>query len=635
MPTIMKADRNLLAGLGIVLAVVLFLAINIFAGQVLDSARADLTDDSLYTVSDGTKLVLASISEPITIRMYKSSEIDNLGPYLVSHAERVEQLLDEYVRLSDGKLAVEFYAPQSFSPEEDLAVADGLRGMSLGAAGGQSYFGLAGTNSTDDLDTISFLAPERGNFLEYDLTRMISNLATPDKAIVAVMGDLPLRGTQQDGFRPWLLLDQLKQFFDVRFVPRSIEQIPDDVVVLMLTHPQKLDDKSKYAVDQFVMGGGRVLAFIDPFAETLTGRMGMAPGQDPKDTSIEDMEPLLASWGVHMEPGVFVADRQSARQVQGMDRGRPVVAPYLAWITMQQSNFATDDVITASAQRIVFNSAGAINLREDATTTITPLIVTSRDSANMALSKIRAMPNPVNLLAEFEPDDKTFILAARVSGPVKSAFADGPPDEVEDEEVRAAHKAEADAPLNLVLVGDGDMLTDAAWARRQRSLGQTFSIPVSSNADFVISALDNLSGTEGLMGLRSRGLTLRPFEVLQAMTREAEGLYRATEQELLAKIEETQARIASLQQQEPDGGGATLLTAEQQDAIEESRGQMIDLRHELREVQFALRQDVNRLETRIRALNIWAVPLVIGLVAIGLALIRRLRAARFQASIAH
>ena len=633
LPRIMNADRSLLAGLGIVLAVVLFLAINVFSGQVLDSARADLTDDSLYTVSQGTKQVLASIGEPITIRMYKSSEVDDLGPYIVGHAERVRQLLDEYVRLSEGKLAVEYYAPQPFSPEEDLAVADGLRGMTLGADGTQSYFGLAGTNSTDDLDTISFLAPERGNFLEYDLTRMINNLATPEKSIVAIMGDLPLRGTQADGFRSWLLLEQLEQFFDVRFIARQTDTIPPEVVVLMLAQPQKLNEKSLYAVDQFVMNGGRLLAFIDPLAESLLGRLG--PGRDPPDTSIEDMEPLLASWGVYMEAGLYVGDRQAARQVQGMDRNRPVVAPYLAWIMMQQGNLAADDVITASLQRMIINSVGAIEPREGATTTIKPLIVTSRDSANMPVSKIRMMPNPVDLLNEFQPDDQLFVIAARVTGPITSAFADGPPEDVEDEEIRAAHKAEAVAPLNLILVGDGDMLTDATWARRQRSMGQVFAVPVSSNADFVIGALDNLTGSEGLMGLRSRGLTLRPFEVLQAMTKKAEGLYRAKEQELLAKIEETQTRIAGLQQQEPDGGGATLLTAEQQDAIEESRGEMIDLRHELREVQFALRQDVNRLETQIRALNIWAVPLVIGLVAIGLALIRRLRAARFQASIAH
>ncbi len=628
------ADRNLLACLGIVLAIILFLAINVLAGRVLDTARADLTEDSLYTVSEGTKLVLSAIDEPITIRMYKSAQIKDLGAYMVSHAERVEQLLDEYVRLADGKLTVEYYNPQPFSPEEDLAVADGLRGMTLGAEGTQSYFGLAGSNSTDDIDTIGFLAPERGNFLEYDLTRMINNLAKPDKAIVAIMGDLPVRGTQMDGFRTWLVLDQMSQFFDVRFLPRQIEKIPDDVVVLMLVHPQKIEDKSLYAVDQYVMGGGRVLAFMDPFAEVLKGRM--QPGQDPPDTSIEDLEPLLASWGVHMEADKFVGDRVAARQVQAMDSNRrPVVAKYLAWLTMEQANLASEDVITASARRILLNSVGAIEAREGATTAITPLIVTSPESNYIQISKIKVQPNPVGLLAEFQSADRSFVIAGRVTGPVTSAFPDGPPEDVEDEEVRAAHVAEAVAPLNLVLVADGDMLSDATWARRQRVLGQTYSIPVASNADFVISALDNLSGSEGLMGLHGRGLTLRPFEVLQAMEQEAENRYRAKEQELLAGIEVTQSKIAELQQQEPEVAAVALLTSEQQDMIEDFRSQMIDQRRELREVQFALRQDVERLETQLKALNIWAVPVVIGLVAMVLALIRRFRAARFQASIAH
>jgi len=575
--------------------------------------------------------VLARIDEPITIRFYQSKDAEKLGSFVSTQSKRVNELLKQYARLSNGKVKVERYDPQPFSPEEDLAVADGLRGIALGAETIQVYFGLAGVNSTDDTDAIPFLAPDRANFLEYDLTRLVYNLANPDKPIVALIGDLPIRGTAQNNFRPWVVLEQALQLFDIRSLSGSIDKIPDDAQILILAQPMIKDEKTLYAIDQFVMRGGRVLAFVDPVTELLDANF--MPGRAPKQTAVADIDKLLDSWGVSMNQERVVGDRKLARQVQTTDRGRPVVSPYIAWLTVEAANMNTEDVVTGGVLRVNLRTPGAIRPRPGATTRIEPLLMTTPDVMEVLTAKVQTMPNVSDLLAEFQPTGQPLVLGARVTGPVKSAFPDGPPAAVEKEEIRAAHLATAKAPLNLLLFGDADMLSDAVWVQLQNMMGQRYAVPIANNGDLFMAALDNLAGSEGLLGLRGRGLSLRPFEVLQKMEDDAQLRYRAKERELQQKIEDTQTKIEEMQQKEQRGG--VLLTSEQQKEIEKFRGDMLDLRQELRGVQRALREDVERLESWLRALNIWAVPILVGFIALGLAALRRARATNFQASLQH
>jgi ABC-type uncharacterized transport system involved in gliding motility auxiliary subunit len=620
-----RADRHLLAGGVIALAVIFFLALNLASGILLQSARIDLTEDRLYTISDGTREVLTSIDEPVELRLYYSSELDDLGPYFSSHAARVERLLQDYAEISGGMLRVLRFDQRPFSPEEDMAVAARISGMPLGAGGEQTYFGLAGTNSTDDFEVIPYLAPERATFLEYDLTRLVSDLARPEKTVVALIGDAPMQGSQMDGFRRWAVLDSMEKFFEVRALYGEISAIDADVDILILAQPASLDERALYAVDQFVMRGGRLLAFVDPFAEVMQqGGLG-AP---PPPSAVTALAPLLEAWGVEIPADRIVGDRTHALRVQANERGREVIVDYLPWMTLDERGIARDDVVTGELKRISLRSPGFIRAREDAEVTIEPLLVSSDQAMEIAVERVSMMPDPSALLRDFAPAGEPFVLAARVSGPAVSAWPDGPPEAVEDEELHAAHRSEAEAPLSLVLVADIDMLADSSWMQNQRLLGQTFAVPVANNADLAVNALDNLSGSEGLIGLRGRGLTPRPFEVLEAMRREAEAQFLAKEQTLLDAIDETQEKIRSLKADEQEGG--VLLTAEQQQAIEDFRAEMLELRHELRGVRRVLREGVESLEGRVRFANIWAVPLVVGLAGIGLALARRSRAARYR-----
>lgn len=623
-----------LAVAAILLAVVFFFAVNILAGSTLKTARLDLTEDGIYTLTDATRAVLASIDEPIRLRYYRSSQLETFGPYYANHAARVDALLEQYARIADGRLQIERFDPQPYSPEEDLAVADGISPLTVSEGGSLAYFGIAGTNATDDHKAIPYLAPERSEFLEYDLTRLIHDLANPDKQVVGVLGDLPLFGDQFSRGQPWMVTESLQAFFTVRMLTGGSPEIDDDVDILLLAQPTSLDDKTLYAIDQFVLGGGKVLAFIDPFAETLA-----VPGRPPDAASaVETLEPLLTAWGVEVTPGQVVGDRKTALRVRARHQGRPVITDYVVWLGLGKAQMAANDAVSGDLDVVVMKSAGAIRARDGATTTIEPLITTSPEAMLIDVQSIQFLPEPIKLLQAFVPAGHPFTLAARVTGPVSTAFPDGPPKDDASDGAQAdadagaadaAHLTESKVPLQLIIVSDADMLADENWVRSQSLLGQEFSVPTANNADLALAALESLAGGPAMAGLRGRGITDRRFEVVEAMTRSADDRFRAKEQELLAKIEETRNRINALQKEEPEAG--VLLTAEQQDAIQQFRGELIDLRSELRDVQFALRKDVERLETWLQVLNIWLVPAIVAAFAVGLAVVRRRRAARFHA----
>ena len=613
-----KMDQQTMSWTGIGLIMATFVGVTVVGDRLFSSVNLDLTEDKIFTLSNGTEEVLGSIDEPITLRLYRSEALQDLGPVYANHAKRVDNLLGEFERLSGGKLEIERYDPEPYSPEEDLAVADGLQGVPYSTDGSQLYFGLTGVNSTDDLKTLPFLSPDRGNFLEYDLTRLVYDLANPEKKKVALIGDFPLAGSPMTGYQPSVTMDAMRQFFDIEQKGGSIDKIEDDVEVVMLAQPNSLDETSLYAIDQFIMRGGKVLAFVDPHAETMSG----SPQQpQPQGNAIETLEPLLASWGVEIPSDSFVGDLAAATRVQARHDGRQVLVDYLAWLGMPKDGFASEDVITANLKQVNVRSAGSIKLRDGAEMTIEPLISTSPQAAEIDVAKVQLMPDPVGIWEGFEPAGESFTLAARVSGKVKSAFPDGPPEAIEDEAIKEAHLAEAEAPLNLILVADADLLADDAWVRTQNLLGQDLSVPLANNGDFAVNALDNLSGSEGLIALRGRGLTVRPFDRLDAMAKEAELALRGKEQELITKIDETKQKIADLQ--EGDGEAGFILTGAQQQTIDDFRSEMLDLRRELRDVQFGLRKDVDQLESWLKALNIWTVPGLLALFAIGLTLWRR------------
>ena len=622
-------DRTTLSLGGIALAIVLFLAINVFSNAVFRSAQLDLTEEALFTVTDATKNLLSALDEPIRLRFYISDLVREEIPALATYSARVEEMLQQYERLSAGNVQVEVFHPQQFSPEEDQAVGYGIVGVPASAAGAVIYFGLAGTNSTDDEDIIPFFSPRRENFLEYDLSKLVFNLSRPKKTLVALISSLPVNADPRARYRPWISFEQAGQFFDFRILGGEIEEISEQIDILLLVQPTGLVDKTLYAIDQFFMRGGKALIFVDPHAEMAPRpRNPQQSYQAPPDHSLG---PLFKAWGLEAGVDFVVGDRLQAQRVTARSAGRGVVTDYLPWITLGPQSIERDDVVTSEIERISILSGGRLGLTEDSGLTMKPLLFTSLQSTLLARKSVRPAPDPLGFISDFESDETAYTIAARFTGIVKTAFPDGRPIEInprgevvgrpDPEGDAAAHLMESTEAINIIVVADADMLSDPAWLRGQ---GGT-STPVAQNGDFFINALDNLAGTSDLISLRGRGLAARPFNTVDDIRRDAETRFRSKERELVESLRDTERKIAELQNEDQ---GTALLSREQRDAINGFRTEIVRNRAELREVQHALVQDINRLDLRLKLLNIGAIPILIGVFAIGLGIVRRYRFSR-------
>ena len=623
-------DRNRLAVIGVGLAAVLFLAVNLAVNLSLRSAQVDLTERGLYTLSDGTRKVLTSLTEPITLRLYFTRALGESYPGHQAYANRVRELLERYVNISGGKIRLEVKNPEAFSEVEDEAVAFGLQGLPYDQAGDRGYFGLAGTNSVDGKAVITYFTTEREPFLEYDLTKLVYSLATLDRPVVGMVARLPVEGGFMMGQRPvpaWAVINQIRELFDVRTMPAEFNTVPPEFGMLMLVHPKNLSDETLYAIDQFVMRGGRVLAFIDPNAETESPSPQAPPGPS-------DIDRLLKSWGVTFIKDKVAADLQTARRVNVRHEGQITQVDYVAWNSLDRRNLDTTDAVVADIRDLNLGSAGIIEPAEGATTTFRPLVTTSENSQALDVVKLQGRIDIVGLFRDFQPSGKKMVMAARVTGPVKSAFPDGPPligagEDAEKARIERAktHLAEAQKPLNAVIVADTDILHEGLWAEIRNVNGEQLLVPYAGNSDFVINAVENLSGGDALLGLRSRGDSKRPFLMVEQIQLEAERKFRAEQEKLAKELEETQKRIEGLTSRE-SGSGEAILTAEEKTAIAEFRRKMIDIRHDLRNVQHALRKDIDALDAWLKFLNIAAIPLILGFAALVIAVARRMSRAR-------
>ncbi len=640
-----SVDRRTLAVAGLALAAVFVVALHVFSQSAFRGIQIDFTEDRIYTLSEGTREVLQGLKEPVMLRFFVSRELVDQSPALKNYAKSVQELLERYTALSNENLKLEFIQPEPFSPEEDRAVGFGLHGVPLTQAGNLGYFGLAGTNTTDDLDVIPFFTLSRERFLEYDLSRLVQNLANPKKKKIGLISSLPMDADPVRRYRPWQIVEQMKQFFDVERVTME-DPVPEDVDVLMVVHPRDMDDTDRYYIDQYVLSGGKTMIFVDPFSEEAT--RGNAMQRQGPDTGSE-LDKLFKAWGIVFDKSKVLGDRQAAQRVSaGKDvLGRPVITDYLAWLTLTSERLTRGDVITGELEQINLASSGFIDKAAGAEIKFEPLISSSKDSMALDVSKVNKDPKPAVILKEFKSANRSFIVAARISGKFKSAYPGGAPkdktreeiaksrkDKGEEVPVLKTHLKESARPANLIVVADVDMLADSFWVRVQDFFGQKIVVPSANNGDFVINALDNLAGSSALISLRSRGVTSRPFHTVEAIQKEAELRYRSKEQELLEKLKEVETKLKDLQTKDKadSQGKAVIMSAEQKTAVDRFRQLMITTRMELRQVQRALRQDIDWLDGFLKVINIGAMPLVVVIVAVALGLRRRAKARRRMAS---
>lgn len=609
-----------------ILAIVLFFGVNLIAGLVLNNARYDLTEGRIYTVSDSTRAVLDGVTEPVTLRLYLSTALVEEASAIRPFSERVKELLHAYSQLSDGRVRVEIIDPQPFSAEEDKAIGYDLVGFNLSRAGERGYIGLVGTNAVDQIETIPALAPSREAYLEYDLTRMVRRLASPTEPKIGVIDGLGMFGSQALGRRPSALIERLGDDYELVQLRGTVTLIPDDIDVLLVVHPHDLNDSTLYAIDQYVIRGGPLLAFLDGLSEHSPPHpTNPAVPQFPDS----NLDRLMAQWGVEMVAGYVVGDLSMAIEIRAQAGNQVIVADYPPWLIVDRDNLNPDDIVTAQLSLMRISSAGALQRIPGAATTFTELIRTTTDSMLYEQSAILRRANPTSLVDAFVSSGVVRVLAGRIIGVVDTAFPDGappvpPPAEgAEPPADPAALVVRSERPIAVIIVTDTDMLTDDLNIAQN---GQA----TTQNTDFVINALDSLTGGVELIGLRGRGLSFRPFIRLDELERAAEERYRSTEQQLQAELDATEARLADLRSQAtaPDGQiGA--LTRQQQDAITEINQRIIEVREELREVRGALRKEIDAVSNQLRLVNILAAPLAIILIGVLLTLWRRARLSRY------
>ncbi|HXP03561.1 MAG TPA: Gldg family protein [Stellaceae bacterium] len=601
------------AVVGLISILVMLLAANIVAARYA-TPRLDLTQEHLYTLAKGTQQTLAKIEEPITLRFYYSPHLGDAVPSYGVYAQRVRELLDQYVVAAKGKLRLEIYDPLPYSDTEDRAVAYGLQPAPLNDRGEAVYFGLAGTNSTDDQQVIAFFNPERERFLEYDLTRLIHTLAFPKRKVAGLLTSLPLGGET-----PAPIIEQLRQTVDVKDLPLDVAAIPADTDVLLIVHPQDLPERTQFAIDQYVLKGGKALVFVDPYSEAQAA-LANAAGK----STASDLDRLFKAWGVKLLDGVVAGDRHAARRVAVPVQGRGSQAlDYVAWLNLQSDNLSRDDPITADLSTIAMATAGILQPIEGATTKFDPLIQTSTEAEQIPVDKVKGLPDVGELLAHFRPDGRRYVLAAHVTGTAATAFPDGAPKDAAPGEPLK----EAAPPINVVVVADTDMLDARFWAQSRDFLGRQVIVPLANNADFFVDAVEVLAGGQDLVDLRSRGTVARPFEVVERIQRSADDRFAAQQRTLEEKVKQAEAKLHKLTAGDTaTGSGAP--TADQSKEIEAIRADLIDSRRQLRQVQAALRSDIEHLKVMLAFFDIALVPIIVAVAALVMAALRRPRRGR-------
>ena len=654
-PTLTK---RLFSKAGLLVLALVTLLLTIGVSQLFKGARVDLTQDQLYTLSGGTQNLLKKLDGKATLQFFYSEKQTRELPFLRNYARRVTELLEEYVLASNGKLRLEVIDPEPFSENEDKAAEYGLQAVPLGGPGKEAYMGLVITNDEDDSkrEVIGFLHPDKERFLEYDISKLVYSVVQKSRPKIGLVSTLQVNGgydmmsRQPSG--PWMSISQLRQMYDVDDLGTVFDVIPEDINLLVVIHPKELTDRTRYAIDQYVVGGGHALIFVDPNAESdqagggMMGGMMMGMGGD-KSSSLPI---LFKAWGIEMDKSKVLADGTLALSV-GSPSGRPV--RHLGILGLNEQSFNSDDVITSMLNSVNLATSGAVTQLEDAPTDIEVLLHSTKNAMLMDASLFAMLFDPSSLYKDFKATGTEYPLAVRVTGMVKTAFPDGRPPEPEkaetgedglkaeeeeeeepvtevkesEEETKPAkelpaHIAESMQSVNVIVVADTDLLTDRLWVQKNNFFGQDIVQPFANNGDLLINMVDNLMGNADLISIRSRGQFSRPFDKVSELERQAEERFYQKEEELKQQLAETDAKLRQLQATK-EGEDALVLSPEQQAEVERFVQEKLKIRKQLRDVQHQLSKDIEKLGTQLKLINILAVPALITLIVLGYRFARR------------
>jgi len=622
-------ETILYSAVGVAAMALILIAINFIASSAKE--RVDLTKEKAYTLSAGTRAILGKLDAPVKVRLYctQGENTTPEGVMLKGYAKEVEDLLGEYKQAARGKLVIEKYDPEPDSDAEDSAHLDGVEGQML-RNGEKFYLGLAISYGMDQKVALPFLSPDRERLLEYDISRAISQVFTPEKPVVGIMSPLPIFGMpanpmmarmgQQQGEQPWMVVNELKNDFKIKRIPMDVDKIDDEVKVLLVVHPRDITEKAQYALDQFILRGGKMIAFLDPLPALID-----AKEQNPSFGAIPNsgstLDKLLKAWGISFESGKVVADMKYMLQVGGRN-GQPTEAPAILGLTKQALN--NDDIVTSQIENVWLPFAGAFSgtpadgLKE--------IVLLKSTKESQMVDGFMANLAGENILKEFKPSGTEYALAIRLTGKFKTAFPNGKPEDKKDDEKKDADKKpeekaaekksddslkESKENNSVILVGDADMLSDRVALQPIQTLFGTQYAPANGNLSFCQNAVEQLTGDNNLINVRSRATTSRPLTKIKDMEAAANERFQSEIKRLEEGAQESQRKINELQQAKKDKDQRFILSPEQQAELVKLRKQEAETRQHLKQVQKDLHKEVVSLQTRVKWINILAVPIAV------------------------
>jgi ABC-type uncharacterized transport system involved in gliding motility auxiliary subunit len=633
-----------------VIAVATIVAVALISS--LPSLRIDLTEDNLYSLSDGTRNIVSSLQTPIELMFFYSESATEDIPQIRSYGTRVQELLREIVLASNGRLSFSVIDPEPFSEDEDLATEFGIQAVPVSQGGQAIYFGLVAAQEEGAAvnpalgraaETLPLIRPDQERFLEYEFMKLISKVNNPDLQVVGLVTQLDIDG----GFDPiagqatqqWMIMDIIRQLYAVQRVDVTAAEIDEEIDILMIVHPEGLSEQMLYAIDQFVMRGGKTMLFLDPSADSMVSRSQQ--GNLIPAGMRSELPGLLEAWGIEFASDKVLTDNELALRVSMGQGQRPIA--HLGMLGVQRNFLTQDDIVTSRLENINLSSPGVISQAAGSTTRFEPLMVSSSDAMLMDAGLLEDVTDPSVLFDEFVSEDRSFTIAARVSGVIETAFPDGRPieevevsaeaaeadsdvvaeDPVEDVPV-AEHLTSSNGEVNILVFADTDMLSDRMWVRVTQFMGQRIPQPFSNNGDMVINSLDDLSGGADLSGIRSRGTYSRPFTRVIQLQRQADDRLRVEEAELLARLAETEAALAELNQDE-SGDLIGQVTPEIQSEVDRFNEEMLATRRSLRDVQYQLTEDIEQLGSNLKLINTALIPVILSILALLLSYVRAQR----------
>ena len=626
---------------GVVAMAIILIAFNVVAGAFKE--RIDLTKEKAFTLSQGTRAILNKLDTPIKIRFYcTQAEPSAETVYLRTYAKHVEDLLAEYKQIAKGKLTIEKYDPQPDSDAEDSARLDGVEGQML-RNGEKFYLGLA-VVQLDEKESIPFLDPNRERLLEYDLSRAITRVGTPDKPVVGIMSPLPVFGMPsnpmmmrmgQQGQQPWVIVNELKSDFNVQRVAMDVDKIDDNVKLLLVIHPRDITDKGQFAIDQFVLRGGKLIVFLDPLPMMDTKEQNEMLGSMPNTGS--SLDKLLKAWGLAFDTSKVVADMNFKMQLGGRN-GQPQDAPAVMAVTGEGLN--SDDIVTSQIDNVWLPYAGAFTGTPVTGLKETVLLRSTKDS--QLVDGFMAHLSGENVMKEFKPSGTQYALAVRLTGKFKTAFPSGAPEDKKEDVTKDGDKKDTDKndkkpeekkpddslkeskqDSTVILVGDADMLYDRVALQPVQTLFGTAYSPANGNLTFCQNAVEQLTGDNNLIAVRSRATVARPFTRVKAMEAAANEKFQSEIKRLEDGASEAQRKINELQQEKKDKDQRFILSPEQSAELANLRKQEVETRKHLKQVQKDLRKEVVSLQTTVKWLNILAVPIAVMASGIVIAFVKR------------